>query len=488
MPKSLTYDLAILGSGPAGYRAAVQASRLKKSVCIVEKTPDRVGGSWVHTGTIPSKTLRESMERIHAIRFHAGSQWVDRVVADLSTAKLLGRSRKVAMAEEAIMRRYFERYNIHVISGFGTIESETQLRVIPTNGEPQIINAGHLLIATGSRPRRPDNIPFDGWRVVDGDEILRLECLPKTIVIYGGGIIGCEYACIFAALGVKTIVVDNRNTIMQHADHEVALALVRYMEDLGVEFVLGQNLQEVKIDGARVITLLSGGTALESDVHFFAAGRVPNTERLGLDRLGITTTDRGHLVVGEHFQTTTPNIYAAGDVIGAPALAATSASQGRHCALHMFGKTPKTFTKLYPLGVYTIPELSSVGSTEKELIAQGVDFVVGRAHYTEVARGYISGDEHGLLKMLVCRRSQKILGLHIVGGDACNLIHIGLAFMQKNGHAQDFVEMVFNYPTLAEAYRIAAFNALNKVFPNGEIGDPPDEAEPTISPLAAVNE
>lgn len=471
------YDLVVIGSGPAGYRAAVQAAKLKKSVCIIEATPGKLGGAWIHTGTIPSKTLRESMDAIHSIRFHAGGQWVERIIRDFSAAKLAAQATKVAQYEEAIVRRYTDRYQIKVLEGVAYLEDAHTVRLVDQSGASELISGRFILIATGSRPRRPTDIPFDGWRVVDGDDVLKLEALPTSVMIYGGGVIGCEYACIFNALGVKTTIIDGRSTIMQYADQEIAQALKKSMEERGVTFVLGQKLERVHVKGALAQAKLEDGQVVEAQVLFFAAGRTPNSDRIGLSRMGILTGEKGEILVNENFQTNVPSIYAAGDVVGAPALAATSATQGRHAACHMFARKVKPFPKVFPIGVYTIPELSSVGYTEQELITKGVAFVVGRAHYAEVARGFIRGDAHGLLKLLVCRQTHRILGIHILGHDACNLIHIGLAFMQKGGHAQDLVDMIFNYPTLAEAFRIAAFNALNKVFPDGEIGDPPDESQ-----------
>lgn len=476
------FDLVVIGSGPAGYRAAVQAAKLKKTVAVIEMTPQRLGGTWIHTGTLPSKTLRESMETIHSIRAHAGAKWVERIISDLPAAKLMGQANKVAQYEEGIVRRYFERYNIQVLEGFGTLEDRHTVRVIEATGNSLLVRAKNILIATGSRPRRPSEIPFDGWRIVDADEVLRLEAVPRSILIYGAGVIGCEYACIFAALGVDVTIIDGRSTIMQYADQETALALKKTMEEAKIKFVLGAKLAESKTKSSGAVATLENGTVLEGEVLFFAAGRNANTDRIGLDRLGIKTTERGEISVNENFQTSVSNIYAAGDVIGLPALAATSTAQGRHLALHMFCASVKPFPKVFPVGVYTIPELSSVGVNEQELVAKGIEYVVGRAHYTEVARGYIRGDHHGILKLLICKRTHKILGIHIFGHDACNLVHIGLAFMQKDGHAQDFIDMVFNYPTLAEAYKIAAFNALNKLFPDGEIGEPP--VEDTMKPKA----
>lgn len=462
------YDLVVIGSGPAGVQAAVQASKLKKSVCIIEKMPDKIGGAWIQTGTLPSKTIRESLDAIHNIRHHAGPQWVERVIADLSTTKLYKRAHKVSSEEESLVRRYLKKNNIEVVGGFASFDSPHIVRVTPDQGPAYTIKGNYFVIATGSRPRRPDTIPFDGWRVVDSDEILRLECVPKQMVIYGAGVIGCEYACIFSALGVETILVDSRDRLMQQIDFEIVKQLEKSMGDMGVKFRLGQEIKTITPRGPKVQVQLTTDL-LETDVLFFAAGRISNAENLGLEKLGIAVSDRGVIKVNDAFQTSIPHIYAAGDVIGSPALAATSTQQGRFCALHAFAEMKNEFPRYFPIGVYTIPELSSVGPSEEQLKESGVDFVVGRAGYGELARGYIKGDNHGMLKILVERKTHKILGIHIVGEGAANLVHIGMAFMLKDGIANDLINMIFNYPTLAEAYRIAAFNALNKIYPDGKI-------------------
>lgn len=469
------FDLVVIGSGPAGIQAALQAAKQYKRVCVVEKNPERLGGSWIHTGTIPSKTVRESLDAIHNIRYHAGGHWVDRVIADLSTTKLFGRARVVSQQEEQLVRKYLEKNSIILKHGYGCIEDHHTVRVTPSKGNAELLHAKNILIGTGSRPRRPAHIPFDGWRVVDSDEILSLENIPGRILVYGAGVIGCEYACIFAAMGVETTIVDSRTRIMQTLDLELSKALEASMIDLGVKFKLGHEIANIRVKGP-VVAVDIGPETVETDVLFFAAGRLSNTEHLGLDKVGIKANDRGAIEVNTFYQTNIPNIYAAGDAIGSPALAATSAQQGRYAALHMFNSLCIEFPNVFPVGVYTIPELSCVGPTEEDLKKDGVDYVVGRAHYRELARGYIRGDAHGLVKLLVDRKSHKILGIHVLGGDACNLVHIGMAFMLKGGHAQDLITMIFNYPTLAEAYRIAAFNALNKIFPDGNICAPPAEA------------
>jgi NAD(P) transhydrogenase len=475
-------DLAIIGSGPAGIHAAVQAAKLNKKVVVIEKTPERIGGVWIHTGTLPSKTLREVAEAIHRIKFHVGNEWVDRLVNDISPATLFGRASHVCNQEESHVRRYLTKNNVEVVSGTGRLESEHSVRVIPANADPYVIDAQHILIGTGSRPRRPDDIPFDGWRIVDSDEILKLASLPRKLSIYGAGVIGCEYACIFQALGCQVTIFDARGVVMQNLDREITEELKKIMEAQGIRFCMNHTLDKVSGDGANALASFNDGNIVDkADVFFFAAGRVSNTENIGLERLGITCNDRGAIKVNSHFQTNIPSIYAAGDAIGFPALAATSAEQGRHAVCHAFGNVEKQFPSVFPIGVYTIPELSAIGKSEEELIADKVEFVVGRAKFTELARGYIRGDNNGLFKLLICKNTQKILGIHCVGADAANLIHIGLAVMMNDGFAQDFVDrIIFNYPTLAEAFRIAAFNGLNKIFKDGIIAPPNRHAELNI--------
>ncbi len=460
------YDLIIIGSGPAGIYAAIQSAKLKKRVCIIEKETGKIGGSWIHWGTIPSKTLRESLDTIHNIKNHVGESWVRRVIEHLNTGKLFSRSKKVSLEQESLMRKYIRTNKIHIYEGYGVVESQNHVRVLSTNKPPVILNGENLLLCTGTKPLRPDDIPFDGWRIVDTDELVVLENVPDSLIICGAGVTGCEYACIFGALGVKVTLIDKRERILSNLDQEVGKELKKMMELLGIKFYLKESLSKVYTNGPRAFVEL-GEHKLDADVFCFAAGRVPSTERMGLEKLGIKKDKRGVVIVNDNFQTQINNIYAAGDIIGEPALAATSSQQGRYVACHAFGHSLGKFPKVFPVGVYTIPELSMVGKTEEVLIDQGVDYVVGRCYYYEIARGHIRGDQHGLIKLLICSKTQKILGIHIVGADACNLIHIGMSLMLYGGVAQDLINMIFNHPTLAEGFRIAAFNGLNKIFKDG---------------------
>ncbi len=465
------YDLAIIGSGPAGVSAAVQAAKLGKRVCVIEKNFESIGGAWIQTGTLPSKTLREVLAMTNSVRAQSGAQWSARIVQAMLAGRLFARARHAAQRQEEHVRRYLAKNSVQLLAGEGKLEN-AQTVMLQQKESTQAITATRILIATGSRPRRPASVPFDGWRVIDSDEVLQLEHAPNRIIIYGAGIIGCEYACIFAALGVETLLADSRPHIMPGIDREIATELRDSMQAMGVQFLLARELHTIEPDDTTVAVTLGEETHV-TDVFFFAAGRTANSDHINAAAVGVECDERGMIVVNADFQSSVPSIYAAGDVIGVPALAATSSYQGRVAASNAFGLHGLRFPHNYPIGVYTIPELSSVGVTEEQLRAAGREYVVGRAGYREIARGYIRGDSHGKLKLLVCKRTYKLLGVHIVGEGACELIHIGMIFMEKNCTAQDLLHVVYNYPTLAEGYKIAAFNALNKIFPRGIIEPPP---------------
>jgi len=460
---SVAYDMIVIGTGPAGIQAAIQAARLNKRVAIVEKHPERLGGTWLHTGTIPSKTLREVMAAIRSIHSHVGAHWVERLVNTLSTNRLTERARTAAMDEEKIVRDQLAQHKVELIHGTAFLEDTNIVRINPTTGDSYVLHAEFIVIATGSRPRRPPDMPFDGWRVVDSDDILRLESLPKSITVFGAGVVGCEYACIFSALGVETTIIDARTRIMQFIDQEIAEELKQSMEGLGVKFELGRQLQKMEVDGPFVRTTYND-LILETDIFFFAAGRESCSDHLGLERVGIEINNRKAINVNKYFQTSVRSIYAVGDVIGPPALASTSAEQGRLAAAHAFGITDVVFPEVYPIGVYTIPEMSSVGLTEEELIKSKEPYVIGRARYDQIARGYIRGDSYGLMKIIVCQNTHKIIGVHIVGADAANLVHIGQVAMIAGMTIYQFAHStIFNFPTLAEGFKIAAVNAMTEL-------------------------
>ena len=471
---STTYDLAIIGSGPAGVSAAVQAAKLGRRVCIIERNVDNLRGAWIQTGTLPSKTLRELLAMTSSVRVQYGEQWLKHLKDGTTAGRLMARATEVSQRQNQHVRSYLAKNGVIIIAGTASLLDANTIEVTRRGSRPKTVQSASVLLASGSSPRRPKQIPFDGWRVVDADEILHIGTIPKSIIIYGAGVVGCEYACIFAALGTQTVIADARPQIMTTIDQEIATELQDSMQTVGVEFLLDQQLTAVELKANKVITTL-GKTCHASDVLFFTAGRTPNSAGLWSDKLAIATDSRGHIVVDDTFRTSVANIYAAGDLIGAPALAATSAHQGRVAASNALGMSGLSFPQNYPVGVYTIPELSSVGYSEEQLQEMGIDYVVGRAHYNEIARGYIRGDSHGKLKLLICKNSHKIIGVHIVGDGACELIHIGMVFMHQGCHAQDLLDIVYNYPTLAEGYKIAAFNGLNKLFADGIIAPPPTD-------------
>lgn len=473
-PSQRDFDLIVIGSGPAGVHAAVQAAKINKRVCIVEKDPQHIGGSWLHTGTLPSKTLREGLDAIHGVGIHAGKEWVQRILNDSQTAKLFGRAYEVSSLEERLLREFISNNRIRLFQGLASIEDHSQVRLISNKSESSLISANYIFIATGSKPERPIHIPFDGWRIVDSDDIFQLHQLPPSLVIYGAGVVGCEYACIFAAMGLDVTLLATRQQILHYCDQELVQELQKFMQSIGVKFRFGAKMVQLMTEGPKVKIHL-GDEEIKTDLLFWAGRRTPNTDHLNLDKLGIQRNEQGCVVVNENFQTSIPNIYAVGDAIGYPSLASSAFQQGRFAACHAFGMNLGSFPKDFPIGIYTIPECSMVGKTENELKLEGREYEVGRAYYSEIARSTIGGQTRGLIKLLICKKTHKILGIHIVGEDACNLIHIGLAFMTKGGHAQDLINMVFNYPTLAEGYRIAAFNGLNKIFPDGFIKGPPME-------------
>ncbi len=473
-PSQRDFDLLVIGSGPAGVHAAVQAAKINKRVCIVEKDPQHIGGTWLHAGTLASKTLREGLSAIHGVGAHAGKAWVQRILNDSQAAKLFARAYEVSAQEEGLLREFINNNLIRIHQGLASIEDHCQVRLISSNSESSLISANYILIATGSKPERPVHIPFDGWRIIDSDDIFKLSQIPPSIAIYGAGVVGCEYACIFAAMGLDVTLLASRQQILHYCDQELVQELQKFMQDLGVKFRFDAKIKQLMTEGPKVKIHL-GDEEIKTDLLFWAGRRTPSTEHLNLDKLGIQRNEQGHVIVNNNFQTSISNIYAVGDAIGHPSLASSAFQQGRFAACHAFGMNLGRFPKDFPIGIYTIPECSMVGKTENELKREGHEYAVGKAYYSEIARSTIGGQTQGLIKLLICKKTHKILGIHIVGEDACNLIHIGLAFMTKGGHAQDLINMVFNYPTLAEGYRIAAFNGLNKIFPDGVIKEPPLE-------------
>lgn len=455
------YDLVVIGSGPAGQKAAVNAAKLGRSVVLIERV-GCVGGVCVNTGTIPSKAMREAVLHLtgRRQRFFYGSGYS--VKGQITIADLHQRTQHVIRSEIDTIQAQMGRNGIRVIRGEASFVEPHVVRV--TGCEPtQDLLARHVLIAVGTRPARPANVPFTGQRVIDSDQVLELDHLPRSMVIVGAGVIGLEYACMFAALGVQTCIVDKGTRILPFVDAEVAESLQYQMRDMNVRFRLGEEIAHVALGEDDVVVTLKSHTKLRAETVLFAAGRQGNIEPLNLPAAGLQADERGRISVNEFYQTEAPHIYAAGDVIGFPSLAATSMEQGRLASSYMFGRAWEQTQPLFPYGIYTIPEISMIGPTEAELSKQGVPYEVGLARYREIARGKLIGDVGGLLKLMFHTESRRILAVHILGEGATELIHIGQTAMAAGFPIDYFVSTVFNYPTLAECYRVAALDGINRV-------------------------
>ncbi|MGD9602881.1 MAG: Si-specific NAD(P)(+) transhydrogenase [Gammaproteobacteria bacterium] len=457
------YDLIVLGSGPAGQRGAIQAAKLGRNVLLIEQN-FQIGGSCLHTGTIPSKTLRETVLYLTGWRqrgFYGRSYRVkERITAD----DLMQRLEVTIRHEIEVLQHKLHRNYVTTIAGRASFESPHEIRVVTDDGA-RVVHGEHILIATGSRPVRPANIPFDGVNVVDSDEILCMRELPRNVVVVGAGVIGVEYASVLSALDMHVTLIDGREEILSFLDREIVGEFVHHLRDRGVSLRLGETVESVEsIDAQNVRIHLKSGKRVRADMVLFASGRVSNTDQLALERAGVTPDERGRLAVDACFRTTVPHIFAAGDVIGFPALASTSAEQGRRAACHAFGgPVVEERTPVFPFGIYAVPEMSVIGQTEEELKAAKIPYESGVARFRETSRGQILGLREGLLKLLFHLEDRRLLGAHIVGEGATELIHIGQAVIALEGTLEFFVNATFNYPTLAEAYKIAALDAFNKM-------------------------
>jgi NAD(P) transhydrogenase len=453
------FDLVIIGSGPAGEKAAAQAAYFGKKVAIVERAPEP-GGAGVHTGTLPSKTLRETA--IYLSGHQSRELYGVAVTLDRSATleHLMARKDDIAASESARIRGNLARHGVVYAQGSGRIEDAHTVAVDGPAGASRL-EGEFILLSTGSRPLRPKDIDFADDRIHDSDEILGIRLLPEHLVVLGGGVIGCEYACMFAALGTRVTLVDTRDKLLTFLDEEIVERLLVSMRALGVELRQGVRWTKVIGRGKDVEVTLSDGTTLEPDQLLFAAGRVGNTEGLGLETAGVNLDARGYVTVDDRFCTSVPSILAAGDIIGFPALASVSMEQGRVAVCHAFGFGYKrAVSHTMPYGIYTIPELSGVGETERSCQEKGRDAVVGRALYSNNPRGKIVGDTEGMTKLVVCATTRKLLGVHVVGENATELVHIGQTVLHLEGTVDLFIDMVFNFPTLAESYKYAAYDCL----------------------------
>jgi len=454
------YDLLVIGSGPGGQRAAIAAAKLGKRAAVVDRR-GMVGGVCLNTGTIPSKTLREAVLYLTGMtqREMYGASY--RVKADITVADLTARTQHVVGREVEVVRHQLLRNHVDLLLGTATFVGEHTVSV--EGGEHLRVSADKIVLAPGTRPARPDNVEFDDQRVVDSDGVLNLEHIPSTMVVVGAGVIGIEYASMFAALGTRVTVVDQRPNMLEFCDSEIVDSLRFHLRDLSVAFRFGEQVERVEVAEAGTITTLASGKRIAAETVMYSAGRQGATDELGLDNAGLETNSRGRLDVNEQFRTKLDHIYAVGDVIGFPALAATSMEQGRHAALHAFGEQVSSLGKMQPIGVYTIPEISYVGRHEGDLTDESVPYEVGLSRYRELARGQIVGDPYGMLKLLVHAEDRTLLGVHVFGTAATDLVHIGQAVMGCGGTIDYLVDAVFNYPTLSESYKVAALDATNKL-------------------------
>ena len=462
------YDLLVIGSGPAGQRAAIQAAKLNKRVCIIERRAV-VGGVCINTGTIPSKTLREAALHLSGYRERGlyGASYT--VKQNITMDDLLFRTDHVIRHEIDVTRHQLMRNHIELIGAEASFVDAHTIRLHYLDGRGlRDVTAAHVVIATGTTATKERNIAFDGQHILISDDLLKLNHLPRSMTVIGAGVIGIEYACIFAALGVRVTIIDKRNRLLPFVDAEIMDALTYHLRTSRVTLRLGEEVQSLELiddnsHGKRVRIGLASGKQISTECALHSIGRSGATDKLNLDAAGLAADERGRLKVNPFYQTTVPHIYAVGDVIGFPSLASTSMEQGRLAACHALGVEANSVPELFPYGIYTIPEISTVGRNEEELTAQGIPYEVGKAQYREIARGQIIGDSTGLLKLIFHVDTHALLGVHIIGEGASELIHIGQAVMAFGGTVDYFVNAVFNYPTLAECYKTAAFDGINRL-------------------------
>ncbi|MDQ6994527.1 MAG: Si-specific NAD(P)(+) transhydrogenase, partial [Mariprofundaceae bacterium] len=449
------YDILVIGSGPAGHRAAIQAAKRGKHVGLVERKP-RIGGAGLQTGTIPSKALREIAYSATMGASHGMRNVHPNIIRQHNFLSESIRQKDIVIdKQESVFLNQLMRNGVALIPGEATFLDAHTLSITTPKGQQHQLQADKFILATGSRPRRPADVPFDKQRVLDSTSILHMRELPQTLTVVGGGVIACEFATIYASLGVEVTIVDSHRQILTFLCADVADNLATSMQHLGIQMQMNESIQSITREGEKVI-LECNDKRLESDCLLYALGRIPNIEDLGLQNLGIQCHKRGWIEVNKHYQTNLSHIYSVGDVIGAPALAATGMEQGRIAALHACDANEDITSSHLPMAIYTIPEVAWVGDTSTQLDEKSIEYVTGFGAYRETARGQIIGDSNGMLKLIVEAHSRKLLGVHIVGESASELVHIGQMVMNLDGTVDDLIRHVFNYPTLAECYKIAA--------------------------------
>lgn len=455
------YDMLVIGSGPAGQKAAIQAAKIGKKVGVIERRKV-AGGICINIGTIPSKSLREAVMFLSGFRQRNLYGASYRVKKEITFEDLAQRCNHVIKAEQEIIQNQLIRNSVEFIVGTASFLDPHRI-LIEQETESNEHTADYIVIAVGTEPARPASIPFDGESIIDSDGLLSLKRLPRSLTIVGGGVIGCEYASILATLGIPVVLVERRPRLLEFVDSEIIEALQYQMRSIGVTLRFNEEVIGIDKSGNGSVSIhLKSGKKISAPLLVYSIGRVGATRNLNLENVGIPTDARGRIKVNENFQTPVPHLYAVGDVIGFPALASTSMQQGRHAACHAFGLHFETSTHLLPYGIYTIPEISMVGRNEDELTREGVPYEIGVARYREIARGQLIGDTVGMLKLLFHSETRELLGVHVIGEGATELVHIGQAVLAHGGKLDYFIDTVFNYPTLAECYKVAALAALNK--------------------------
>jgi len=455
------FDLICLGSGPAGQKAAIQAAKAGFHAAVIEREP-QVGGSCLLSGTIPSKALREQALRYRRMRGNASSLAVE-LRGDAPLSALLLGVESVITAQDRYLQAQLARNQVELMRGRGMLLDANRVELQRLDGTRTVVHAPRIILATGSRPRHVSSIEVDHEHILDSDSILSLPYLPRSMIVLGSGVIACEYASIFAALGCEVTLVDKAAEPLGFLDPSLRAGFLGAFHSMGGVYRAGAEIESARFDGfSQVEVLLKGGDVLRSDIVFAAFGRVANLDGIGLERLGVGVSARGHVQVNEHFETNVAGIYAAGDAIGPPALACAAADQGRRAALAAFGLPPPPATSLVPTGVYTIPEIACIGLSPLDAAARKLDVIVGRADFGEIARAHIAGEASGFLSMVCERGSARVLGVQILGEGATDLVHLGQAAIANSASADFFVEQIFNFPTMTEAYRIAAFDVMKQ--------------------------
>jgi len=456
------YDLIVIGSGPAGQRAAIYGAKIGKRVALVESR-EVVGGACINTGTIPSKTMREAVLHLSGYNYKSIYGMNYRVKERITMADLAFRVQHVIKTEVDVTEAQLSRNNIEMLTGIASFEDSTHIKVTNSTGS-NVYEAKNIIIATGTKPASSPKVPINGTTIINSDLVLDLVTLPKTLIIVGGGVIGVEYCCMFSALGVRVTLIERRPKLLEFADQEIVEALSYHLRDTRVTMRLNEEVESVEEIDGQIVANLESKKKLTGDALLYAVGRQGNVDELNLVAAGIEADNRGRIPVDKDFRTKTPHVFAVGDVIGFPSLASVSMEQGRIAAARAFGDDSVVSNpSFYPYGIYTIPEISFIGKTEEQLTEEDVPYEVGVAYYREIARGQIRGDTTGRLKIIFHRETHNLLGVHIIGEGASELLHIGQAVMALGGKLEYFVDTVFNYPTLAECYKVAAFNGLNRV-------------------------